>query len=116
MLPCLFFSETTMPKQMLCLVLVVHLTAIMALPQTQLSNHMTVNDQSIRDKRLMGIFRCNGWGPGCTHFNDPVQSTGAKTLSKSSRSSYPRERGGRYGSSRRRENVFEPVFTLTSGE
>ena len=69
----------------------------------------------LKQKRLMGIFRCNGWGPGCTHFNDPVHSAGTKgSIGKSLDITLPGR--SRYGGWSRHGNfIFEPFFTLTSG-
>ena len=97
------------------------------------SDHVTADDQSRtikrgvqetldkmlespRYKRLMGIFRCNGWGPGCTHFNDPVKSSGVPASSQKSSGIHTSSRS-RFGKwNRHGKVVFEPFFTLTSGK
>jgi hypothetical protein len=79
-------------------------------------DYLNKMDQPQRYKRLMGIFRCNGWGPGCTHFNDPVQSTGGKPRAEKSSGIRTSSRS-RFGLwNRHGKTVFEPFFTLTSGK
>ena len=73
-------------------------------------------EQIRRHKRLMGIFRCNGWGPGCTHFHDPVQPTGTKAGLVKSLDMPMLGRSGYGGWSRHANFIFEPFFTLTSGK
>ena len=77
--------------------------------------HMTrVLDRRI--KRLMGIFRCTGWGPGCTqtHMDYQHKMISAK-LSPPRGVSWVKAEGGRGGGGSVRLGTFEPFFTLTSG-
>ena len=84
-----------------------------------------------RNKRLMGIFSCTGWGPGCTPldgkmgrkgkgrskfrqvdmYNKMYRTGGQIKGSTDSGSST----GGRLKTSGRTRSKFQPFFTLTSG-
>jgi len=76
-------------------------------------------------KRLMGLFRCSGWGPSCSwsDYNDDNEPTLRLKL-PSQPSSYPvNDVVGEEDASRRLVNSqeaarskFQPFFTLTSGK
>ena len=85
-----------------------------------------------RDKRLMGIFRCTGWGPGCTPLSGKM-GRNAKGRSKfrqvdvqmyrsggqvkgSTNSGGGGGGGGQINHRGRTRNKFQPFFTLTSGK
>ena len=84
-----------------------------------------------RSKRLMGIFRCTGWGPGCTPLDgkmgrkgkgrskfrqidmyNKMYRTGGQTKGSIDSGS---SRSGRIKSVGRTRTKFQPFFTLTSG-
>lgn len=85
---------------------------------------------SPKDKRLMGIFRCYGWGPGCsdssffapTH-NTPSSSSSSSQMTRSRHgeisnpSSYasPSSSSSLQQRTSNANTKFEPFFTLTSG-
>ena len=85
-----------------------------------------------RDKRLMGIFRCTGWGPGCTPLNgkmgrnskgrskfrqvdmyNKMYRTGGQIKGSTNRGGGG---GGQINHGGRTRNKFQPFFTLTSGK
>ena len=85
-----------------------------------------------RDKRLMGIFRCTGWGPGCTPLNgkmgrnskgrskfrqvdmyNKMYRTGGQIKGSTNSGGGGR---GRINHGGRTRNKFQPFFTLTSGK
>lgn len=88
---------------------------------------------SPKDKRLMGIFRCYGWGPGCSDssFFAPKHGASSSSSSLASLSQQTRSRDDemlasppfkttstilQQRTSPTGSGKFEPFFTLTSGK
>ena len=82
-----------------------------------------------RQKRIMGFFRCYGWGPGCSGTGHRMRNRhnsngGGKTLRKSSTNLLSLGEGvgssmsGSKTESGLRSNryKFQPFFTVTSGK
>ena len=101
-------------------------------PEVDDSNVKYRMKEEERDKRLMGIFRCTGWGPGCTPLNGKMgrNSKGRikfrqvdmynkmyRTVGQVKGSTNSGGGGGRrINHGGRTRNKFQPFFTLTSGK
>ena len=71
-------------------------------------------------KRLVGLFRCSGWGPSCSRINDEGEPPKVYRLRQPSQRSYDAaavdDRRTRTTARHSRPEIkFEPFFTLTSG-
>ena len=114
MFSSLLFSFYRMVQGYTCNLILLCICVCTTMTHPAPSRHMTrVFDRRI--KRLMGIFRCNGWGPGCTQTDmDYQHKIISPKLSQTRGVSWVKSEGGRGGSARLA--TFEPFFTLTSGK
>ena len=64
----------------------------------------------------MGIFRCNGWGPGCTQLEGSSGADGGGRGRGGSGGAEAQYRGGEAAPDTSPSDKFQPFFTLTSGE
>lgn len=111
--PWSFLDYTALPRPSLSL----------SPPHSAPQQHGPPRLSPTRAKRLMGIFRCEGWGPGCSqmhrtmHSRKPASNSlmhRQRPLSARRKYSPSRYGGGSYGGGS--YNKFEPFFALTSGK
>ena len=83
------------------------------------------NNLEDRQKRVMGFFRCYGWGPSCSGTGHRVRNrlaSSGRTRTKATiapsidSSSTGRATGGGSASRKQTRYKFQPFFTVSSGE